>query len=168
VNPAIGDIFEVSWGAEVDYFAGAIVASGAPKALISTLTAVTAGGGGGSGNLVTATTAITGAAVGAVYIESVALQVHDAAEGAGINSVWLVSDDTKPLNQQLLTVSGGPLNSAALVPGVRYVLPVNHLLATGKKLYLAPLGAAGSAGAQIWTVDIIYRANAGAATLAGI
>jgi hypothetical protein len=52
---------------------------------------------------------------------------------------------------------------------MRFELPVNHLLATGKKLYIGTMGAAGAAGATcIWTVDITYRANAGAATLAGI
>jgi hypothetical protein len=165
---AVQDQYLIEWGAAVEYAYGSAVASGAPKAIQSTLSSVNAGTQTLPNTTVSGGTDVTGAAVGAVYIESIGLQCTGASEGAGIAGIWLISNETVPLNQILRKRNGDPITSADLLQGVRFEIPINHLLATTKKLSIVPIGAAGAAGAASWVIDIIYRANAGAATLAGV
>jgi len=106
---------------------------------------------------------LTGTASGAMYIENVSVQKITANQAAGLTSLALISDDTAALNLVFKRADGQPLQTAELVVGSRWTVPVNWKLATGKKLQAITTGTNGTAG-YLWTIEA--RALDEGATLA--
>ena len=103
---------------------------------------------------VTPTTAgavLTGVAAGTVLIEELSVMKITGVEANGVTSLLLTSDDTVPLNQVLRKPDGDPIAAADLLVGVRYTVPINWQLASGKKLTVKTTGANGTA-VYVWSV----------------
>ena len=110
---------------------------------------------------------ITGAAIGgAVYINSITIQVITANESSGLTSMVLKSTETGSydLAMPLYGEDGGLLTDSDFDVGCSYSIPVNHLLPVAGTLSLVPSVDTASAG---YVVSITYTAPYGA-SIAGL
>jgi len=92
-------------------------------------------------------------ATGAVFIKSVAIQKLTATEVAGAN-IKITSDDAAgyALSHSLRLADDTAVPVVNMTAGKRYVIDVNHVLATGKKLYFVADAQGEASG---WLVEVI-------------
>lgn len=126
-----------------------------------------------AGNLKAAGYAISGAASGAVWIETVALEVLTGSEStAALQGLILYSNEAVIWGQRLyhpqkgILIEDTDLSWTSTSDHTRFVWPVGHLLTTGKTLYLKTLS--GTSATSTHMIEIGYRAMTSGATLAGV